>query len=265
MMDDITFNKYNDKANAMGAVNQTELARRRQPQRLVANDESDVLDTAVHFPDSKNFQINTYIIINRLMSALEHQIKACSAVQKLRPVPRSAHGAAVFDDKLWIFAGYDGNARLNDMWTISLQYARAALTLEQEMAAFASVMATACSSPNLWTTYKQNDNLHSTTQHEAMYPNALTLAVVAKGDTRTWEEVTQVGDRPPTCCNFPVAVARGSMYVFSGQSGAKITNSLFQFNFQEKWYAQYNIVQNTSTPLDIQALECFYKTSVLLS
>lgn len=37
------------------------------------------------------------------------------------PVPRSAHGAAVFEDKLWIFAGYDGNARLNDMWTISLK------------------------------------------------------------------------------------------------------------------------------------------------
>lgn len=36
------------------------------------------------------------------------------------PVPRSAHGAAVFDSKLWIFAGYDGNARLNDMWTIPL-------------------------------------------------------------------------------------------------------------------------------------------------
>lgn len=36
------------------------------------------------------------------------------------PVPRSAHGAAIFDNKLWIFAGYDGNARLNDMWTVSL-------------------------------------------------------------------------------------------------------------------------------------------------
>lgn len=36
------------------------------------------------------------------------------------PVARSAHGAAVYDNKLWIFAGYDGNARLNDMWTISL-------------------------------------------------------------------------------------------------------------------------------------------------
>nr|CAD7255914.1 unnamed protein product [Timema shepardi] len=59
-----------------------------------------------------------------------------------------------------------------------------------------------------------------------------------QGDTRTWEEVTQVGDRPPTCCNFPVAVARGSMYVFSGQSGAKITNSLFQFNFQEKCWTR---------------------------
>ena len=37
-----------------------------------------------------------------------------------RPVPRAAHGAAVYEDKLWIFAGYDGNARLNDMWTIPL-------------------------------------------------------------------------------------------------------------------------------------------------
>ncbi|KAF4516879.1 hypothetical protein B566_EDAN011223 [Ephemera danica] len=93
------------------------------------------------------------------------------------PVPRSAHGAAVFEGKLWIFAGYDGNARLNDMWTISLQ----------------------------------------------------------PGETRCWEKVEQQGDCPPTCCNFPVSVARDSMFVFSGQSGAKITNSLFQFHFKENW------------------------------
>ncbi|XP_065075653.1 leucine-zipper-like transcriptional regulator 1 homolog [Ochlerotatus camptorhynchus] len=91
------------------------------------------------------------------------------------PVPRSAHGAAVFDNKLWIYAGYDGNARLNDMWTIRLT-----------------------------------------------------------GETHQWEEVQQKGDRPPTCCNFPVAVARGCMYVFSGQSGLQITNTLFQFNFKDK-------------------------------
>jgi leucine-zipper-like transcriptional regulator 1 len=95
-----------------------------------------------------------------------------------RPVPRSAHGAAVYDNKLWIYAGYDGNARLNDMWTISLT-----------------------------------------------------------GENRQWEEIQQKGERPPTCCNFPVAVARGCMYVFSGQSGLQITNTLFQFNFKDKtWY-----------------------------
>lgn len=92
------------------------------------------------------------------------------------PVPRSAHGAAVYDNKLWIFAGYDGNARLNDMWTISL----------------------------------------------------------LPGDFKAWEEVVQVGERPPTCCNFPVTVARESMFVFSGQSGARTTNSLFQFHFKER-------------------------------
>lgn len=94
----------------------------------------------------------------------------------LTPVPRSAHGAAVYDNKLWIFAGYDGNARLNDMWTISL----------------------------------------------------------LPGDNKAWEEVIPAGERPPTCCNFPVAVARESMFVFSGQSGARTTNSLFQFHFKER-------------------------------
>ena len=81
----------------------------------------------------------------------------------------------MYDSKLWIFAGYDGNSRLNDMWTVSL------------------------------------------TPRSAQ-----------------WEEVAQEGhgDSPPTCCNFPVAVARDSMFVFFGQSGAKTTNNLFQFHFR---------------------------------
>ncbi|XP_060077840.1 leucine-zipper-like transcriptional regulator 1 [Ylistrum balloti] len=93
------------------------------------------------------------------------------------PVARAAHGAAIYDWKLWIFAGYDGNARLNDMWTIPLTES-----------------------------------------------------------AKNWEEVNQTGNIPPTCCNFALAVARDSMYVFSGQSGAKITNNLFQFKFDaQEW------------------------------
>ncbi len=115
-----------------------------------------------------------------------------------KPVPRSAHGSAVHEGKLYVFAGidrllelsskgehfeirlipetgYDGNARLNDMWQISL---------------------------------------------------------TGSSEARQWEKVHYTGESPPTCCNFPVAVARGSMFVFSGQSGAKITNSLFQFHFK---------------------------------
>ncbi|XP_065054346.1 leucine-zipper-like transcriptional regulator 1 [Rhopilema esculentum] len=95
------------------------------------------------------------------------------------PVARSAHGAVVYKNNMWIFAGYDGNARLNDMWNICL------------------------SDPS---------------------PN--------------WHEVQQQGKRPPTCCNFPITVAKDSMYVFSGQSGAKITNDLFQFNFAERRWAR---------------------------
>ncbi|XP_031426823.1 leucine-zipper-like transcriptional regulator 1 isoform X2 [Clupea harengus] len=91
-----------------------------------------------------------------------------------RLVARSAHGATVYNDKLWIFAGYDGNARLNDMWTIGLQ----------------------------------------------------------DRDQACWVEIEQSGEIPPSCCNFPVAVCQDKMFVFSGQSGAKITNNLFQFEFK---------------------------------
>ncbi|KAJ7387099.1 Kelch motif [Desmophyllum pertusum] len=91
------------------------------------------------------------------------------------PPARSAHGAAIYKNNLWIFAGYDGNKRLDDLWTICL------------------------TDPN-----------------------------------PRWQEVQQSGDRPPTCCNFPVAVVRDIMFVFSGQSGAKITNDMFEFNFWTK-------------------------------
>lgn len=47
-------------------------------------------------------------------------------------------------------------------------------------------------------------------------------------------QVAQSGEIPPSCCNFPVAVCRDKMFVFSGQSGAKITNNLFQFEFKDK-------------------------------
>uniref|UniRef100_A0AAR2LTH1 BTB domain-containing protein n=1 Tax=Pygocentrus nattereri TaxID=42514 RepID=A0AAR2LTH1_PYGNA len=79
-----------------------------------------------------------------------------------RLVARSAHGATVYNDKLWIFAGYDGNARSSSFCTL----------------------------------------------------------------------IEQSGEIPPSCCNFPVAVCRDKMFVFSGQSGAKITNNLFQFEFK---------------------------------
>ena len=93
------------------------------------------------------------------------------------PPARSAHGAAIYQNKLWIFAGYDGNARLNDMWAIDLT-----------------------------------------------------------SSTPQWEKIDQSGDSPPTCCNFPVAVVGDSMYVFSGQSGAKITNNMYEFKFlEESW------------------------------
>lgn len=40
------------------------------------------------------------------------------------PVARSAHGATVYNDKLWIFAGYDGNARYVGVFRLIIYYPR---------------------------------------------------------------------------------------------------------------------------------------------
>lgn len=54
-------------------------------------------------------------------------------------------------------------------------------------------------------------------------------------------QIDQSGEIPPSCCNFPVAVCRDKMFVFSGQSGAKITNNLFQFEFKgHMWVHPFN-------------------------
>lgn len=93
------------------------------------------------------------------------------------PPARSAHGATVYMGKMYIFGGYDGHARLNDMWCIDFS--------------------------------SQNPQ---------------------------WMEVVHHGVSPPTCCNFPLSVVDDSMFMFSGQSGAKMTNSMYEFKFTEsKW------------------------------
>ena len=70
-----------------------------------------------------------------------------------------------------------------------------------------------------------------TSSSSSLSPNKL------NGSYPAWEEVHFSGESPPTCCNFPVAVvpSREAFYVFSGQSGANITNSLFQFNLRVRF------------------------------
>ena len=98
------------------------------------------------------------------------------------PAPCAAHSAVVYNHAMYIFAGYDGNSRLNEMWSIQLI--------------------------------------------------ATTAAV------RTWREIEQFGEQPPTVCTFPLVVVHDALYMFSGQSGAKTSNLLFKFDFKTSTLVQ---------------------------
>lgn len=85
-------------------------------------------------------------------------------------------------------------------------------------------------------------------------------------------QVEQDGDIPPTCCNFALTVCDDHMYVFSGQSGARITNHLYQFNFNTRVWVLISIVHPilfyfTSHHLHGRGENCFefQATIVILS
>ena len=145
-----------------------------------------------------------------------------------KPVARSAHGAVVFEGKLYVFAGYDGNARLSDMWRIDLNFRT---TTPQPQ-------SSPCHGPI--TNLPNTSDALNTSGGNSNQNNLLSLLSPSSSSGPSnnkypaWEEVFFTGEAPPTCCNFPMAVVprRDSFYVFSGQSGANITNSLFQFDLR---------------------------------
>ena len=64
-------------------------------------------------------------------------------------------------------------------------------------------------------------------------------------------KVEQSGDQPSTVCNSPLAVVNDSMYLFSGQSGAKTSNYLFKFDFKTFSWSKISsnyILRGTSAP-----------------
>lgn len=99
--------------------------------------------------------------------------------------------------------------RLNDMWTISLQDREHACWEEASIVHFSIVL-----SPDAG---QQQTTIAAC--FNTFFPGGCF-------------QIDQSGEIPPSCCNFPVAVCKDKMFVFSGQSGAKITNNLFQFEFK---------------------------------
>lgn len=139
------------------------------------------------------------------------------------PVPRSAHGAAVYDDKLWIFAGYDGNMRLNDMWTMPLT----GDTHEWQMVEQQGEQPPTCC------------NFPVAVWHDCMYVFSgqsglqITNALFEfHFKTKTWRRITnehilRVTPSPPARRYGHTMVAHGHcLYVFGGSADNSLPNDL---------------------------------------
>ncbi|KAI2664954.1 hypothetical protein H4Q32_003278 [Labeo rohita] len=144
---------------------------------------------------------------NMLNDLLRFDVKDCSWCRAFTtgtpPAPRYHHSAVVYGSSMFVFGGYTGDIYSNS-------------NLKNKNDLFEYKFAT-----GQWTEWKVEGRL-----------NDMWTISLQDREQAYWEEIEQSGEIPPSCCNFPVAVCRDKMFVFSGQSGAKITNNLFQFEFK---------------------------------
>ncbi|VVC97852.1 unnamed protein product [Leptidea sinapis] len=142
-----------------------------------------------------------------------HKWKRMSECYEFVGARRSKHTAVAYKDAIYVFGGDNGKSMLNDLIREPVpRSAHGAAVYDDKLWIFAG--------------YDGNARLN----------DMWTCSLV--GENHQWERVEQKGECPPTCCNFPVAVARNKMFVFSGQSGAKITNALFQFDFETNTWSR---------------------------
>uniref|UniRef100_A0A8D0H4Z2 Leucine zipper like post translational regulator 1 n=1 Tax=Sphenodon punctatus TaxID=8508 RepID=A0A8D0H4Z2_SPHPU len=144
-----------------------------------------------------------------LNDLLRFDVKDCSWCRAFTtgtpPAPRYHHSAVVYGSSMFVFGGYTGDIYSNS-------------NLKNKNDLFEYKLAT-----GQWTEWKIEGRL-----------NDMWTIGLQDRELTCWEEIKQSGEIPHSCCNFPVAVCKEKMFVFSGQSGAKITNNLFQFEFKEK-------------------------------
>uniref|UniRef100_A0A671R5P9 Leucine-zipper-like transcriptional regulator 1 n=1 Tax=Sinocyclocheilus anshuiensis TaxID=1608454 RepID=A0A671R5P9_9TELE len=153
---------------------------------------------------------------NMLNDLLRFDVKDCSWCRAFTtgtpPAPRYHHSAVVYGSSMFVFGGYTGDIYSNS-------------NLKNKNDLFEYKFAT-----GQWTEWKVEGRLVARSAHGAtVYNDKLWIFAGYDGNAR---QIEQSGEIPPSCCNFPVAVCQDKMFVFSGQSGAKITNNLFQFEFK---------------------------------
>lgn len=159
----------------------------------------------------------------------------------MSPGPRAAHGAVVYDHRLWIFAGYDGNARLNDMWTIQLNAGQHSPKVWTEIEQTGDQPATVCNFP-------------LTTSGDHMYlfsgqSGAKTSNCLFRFDFKTynWSKIASNyllsgSNSPPERRSGHIMVVHENMlYIYGGVLGNSFFHDIYSFDLDSKNWTQISM------------------------
>ena len=163
-----------------------------------------------------------------------------------KPVPRSAHGAAIYKSQMYIFAGYDGNARLKDMWKITLPSSSGTVSKWEQVNYVGSSPPTCCNFP----VCVSRDSLFVFSGVTNPVTNSLFRFHF---DSSTWTQISTVilrdSPSPPSRRYGHSMVAYDRfLYVYGGAADNILPNELHCFDLEDETWSIIPPASNSSVP-----------------
>ena len=154
----------------------------------------------------------------------------------IAPSPRDRLAAASLKDNLYIFGGFDGNSRVNDLWRFD--------TVRNSWVLMDSVSGQCPSARHSHSAVECGGKIFVLFGYDGNYRSDISEFNVSR---RTWVSIAARGSVPPPRYRSSVVAYKDALYCFGGHDGSRHLDDLHSFDLRTNTWTQIEPVLPVST------------------
>eukprot|EP01111_Echinosteliopsis_oligospora_P012598 TRINITY_DN4332_c0_g1_i1.p1 TRINITY_DN4332_c0_g1~~TRINITY_DN4332_c0_g1_i1.p1 ORF type:complete len:487 (-),score=123.19 TRINITY_DN4332_c0_g1_i1:76-1317(-) len=146
------------------------------------------------------------------------------------PSPRSGHSAVVYDDKMFIFGGRDGNTFKNDVFVFDLEegkWSEVATTGAKPLARYGHKAVAYDNKMLVFGGHASHTYLNDLLELDL--------------DTMVWKKLETVGTPPSPRWQFSLVIYRGNLVVFGGCDSSAFSNEMYMYDVENRYWRHVKI------------------------